>query len=195
MEGTRGSGTSQNNSTLAPLPRGLWLFSGLPAPTDGHPVSLHSGVSAGTCMACPNRDVDFAGETFLSGFPPAPSPVSAAARYGSIYGHQFPPAHDRLAKHSGGGNEISMARFKGAGIFGDDFSAKGAAADGRLGWQPLLPGGEKVPEGRMRGPKFTTNKSRAGLRRRPLIASLRSGLLPGGKKRECLTSPSLRHQG
>ena len=122
MESARGCGTSQNNFNMAPLPRGLWFVSGLPAPTNGHPVSLHPGLCARTCMAQPNRSLEAAGETFLKRFPAqAPSPAFTTARYGHDDGHQPPPVHDRLAQHSGSGGLSSMTGILGTGKNGDDF--------------------------------------------------------------------------
>jgi hypothetical protein len=122
MESTRGCGTSQNKFNLAPLPRGLRLVSGLPAPTNDYPVSLHPGLSARTCMAQPNRSLEAAGETFFKRFPArAPSPATKTARYGHDDGHQPPPVHDRLAQHSGGGGLKSITCVFGAGKNGGDF--------------------------------------------------------------------------
>ncbi len=195
MESARGCGTSQNNFNMAPLPRGLWLVSGLPAPTNDYPVSLHPGLSARICMAQPNRSLEAAGETFFKRFPArAPSPAIKTARYGYDDGHQPPPVHDRLAQHSGGGGLKSITCVFGAGKNGDDFfwiargNARLAGAEGEretkhrpraLASAPSSPRrGEGGPQGRMRGPK-TQN-----VRNRPLIASLRSALLPAGEKRE-----------
>ena len=122
MESARGCGTSQNNFNMAPLPRGLWLVSELPAPTNDHPVSLHPGLCARTCMAQPNRSLEAAGETFLKRFPAqAPSPAFTTARYGHDDGHQPLPVHDRLAQHSGGGGLRIMTCVFGAGKNGDEF--------------------------------------------------------------------------